>query len=102
MQIQDAPIIAGLIALAMAVVRFAEIAIRSAWNRRNGIAHPPSRVEEILDRQLETLRGMEKELASIHFDLRASSREQAHLQRSVDKVHDRLDKITVSRGAVSG
>lgn len=105
--------------VALAVVKLAELAIRKVAAIKNGDGKDFDRLvallktsiesegnstdalKQIVDltgRELETMKGIEKELSSIRSDLRMLSHEQSHLQRSVDKLHDRFDKMTDLRG----
>jgi len=105
--------------VALAVVKLAELAIRKVAAIKNGDGKDFARLADLLKasmesegsstdalkqivdltgRQLETMKGIEKELSSIRSDLRMLSHEQSHLQRSVDKLHDRFDKMTDARG----
>jgi chromosome segregation ATPase len=93
---------AGLIALAMALVKLTEYAIR----RKNGSnnAGIQSGIERLIDicrgqsdtgrEQLSLLRSIDREMAAIRSDMRAASIEQAHLQRTVDALHRRQDEWT--------
>jgi len=87
----DAGIVAAALALAMAVVRLAESAIKSALAKRNGDTR--SHMIDIAREQLSTLRAVDREIAAIRGDLRAASIEQANLQKTVDALHGRFDRV---------
>ena len=98
MDATDAGIIAGAFALAMAVVKMAELAIKTAVAKRNGSSTPP--IDHLIDiarDQLSALRALDKEVAAIRGDLRAASIEQAHLQKTVDALHSRMNALTPGR-----
>jgi allophanate hydrolase subunit 1 len=55
-------------------------------------------LSEVAKEQLEALREVSQSIAAIRYDLRAQALEQSHLQKTVDAVHERIDRLT-ARGA---
>jgi hypothetical protein len=51
------------------------------------------KLAETGERQLDALRSLSEDLGTDRVEARLASREQAVLQKSVDKLHDRLDKM---------
>lgn len=95
---------AGALALALAVVKLSELAIRSAVAKKNGgngqisnqrlqaIEQSLGRIATNGDHQLEALRSIERGLASNRVDLITASRERAELQKSINGLYDRTGK----------
>jgi len=92
MNIIDAGALAGLFGVMLAVVKLAEAAIKSALAKRNG--ETQHHMIDIAREQLSTTRNIDREIAAIRGDLRAASIEQAHLQKTVDALHRRIDIVT--------
>jgi len=64
--------------------------------KRNGGS---SHMIDIAKEGLSTLRNVDREVAAIRGDLRAASIEQAHLQKTLDAMHRRVDSLTGPRDA---
>jgi len=95
----DAGLLAGLFGIIMALVKLAEYAIKAAVTKRNGDSgHSIEHLVDIARDQLGALRALDKEVAAIRGDLRASGIQLAHLQKTVDALHRRCDEARVSNG----
>jgi len=94
--ISDAGIMAAAVVLAGAINKMASHML-AARKKRNGGPKPPDPalavLTEIARDQLSEMRDVAKGISSMRSDLRMAALEQSHLQKSVEALHGRLDKV---------
>jgi len=92
----DAALLGAALAVALAAVRglteLARILYRKAKGQNgNGLTAQIAELTQLAREQLAAMHCVDKGLDGLRYDLRAHGLEQAHLQKSVEALHRRLD-----------
>ena len=95
MDVSDAGLIAAAMAVALASVKALGAAIDALRRRAND--GNGNTALEVARQQLIVMQDVEKGVRDIHGDNRVAAKEIGHLQRSVDKLHTRLDQALGER-----
>lgn len=100
---------AGALALAFAVVKFAEVTIKAFLTKKSeskpvqtndglldvlrSVDRSLSRMVDNSERQLEALKHIEEEISSHSTSLAIAARDREMLQKSIDKLQDHIDRV---------